>query len=125
MKGGTELTAAEIELKEAIEMTSCNLAMAKAMGRLAVEIGPMGVTVAKTYTDQSILSKDPADLDRLEALRAEIEAEGMKGLTDIRDVLYKNAEAEQFATFKASDVYKPDVPSTFTNNPETGIFYTR
>lgn len=125
VKAGEVLTEAEIDLKDAIETSCCNLAMAKAMSRLAVEIGPMGVTVAKTYTDQSIVAKDPADLSRLKLLKEEFEAEGNRGLTDIRDVLYKNANAEEFSTFKASSVYKPDVPSDFTNNPETGILYTR
>jgi hypothetical protein len=125
VKAGTTLTDPEKELLEGIEIACSNLAMAKGLVRLSVNIGSTGVTVYRTYTNESVKAMDPAELVRLELLKTEIEADGALGIDAIRTVLYANADATEFADWRASTAYQPPSTTSFENDPEKPIFFAR
>lgn len=114
------LNPVEEQLLERLQAAIAPLTMAKALPRLAVEIGPQGVTLRRTNTSQSITAFEAATADEKAELVKAADAQGKAALEEAKAILYANADV--FTTWKASGAYVAEPVDRFEQDPELGHF---
>lgn len=116
-----DLTDAEKALVDLLRQAAAPFSIMKSLLRLAIDIGPDGVTLHRTNTSQSVKAFDPASADDKAALIASAKEDFESALASAREYMYANADS--FPTWKASTAYESST-ATFQNDPLDGIFFT-
>jgi hypothetical protein len=121
---GPTFSAQEAQLLSFLRDGCCNLAMAKGLLRLAVEMGTAGVTLQRTNTSQSVVAFEPLSREEKADLIKQAEADGNAAMEQARNYLYANAEDSAFATWKTHAWVEEGTGKAYVNDPESGIFVT-
>lgn len=121
---GPTFSDIEKQLLSYLRNACSNLAISKGLPRLAVEMGPAGITLQRTNTSQSVTAMDPVSREDKADLVLQAYAEGQNAMQLAREYMYANAEQSVFSTWKANAWVEQGTGAAYVNDADSGIFVT-